>query len=48
MSKFPFFSQGQDISFYNYQEIHFFEEIQMAKKTHEKMLTIPSNKGNTN
>jgi hypothetical protein len=24
------------------------EEIQMAKKTHEKMLTISSNKGNAN
>jgi transcription initiation factor TFIIIB Brf1 subunit/transcription initiation factor TFIIB len=24
------------------------KEIQMAKKTHEKMLTISSNKGNTN
>jgi hypothetical protein len=24
------------------------EEIQMAKKTHEKMLTISSNKGNVN
>jgi hypothetical protein len=24
------------------------EEIQMAKKTHEKMLTIPSNNGNAN
>jgi hypothetical protein len=24
------------------------EEIQMAKKTHEKMLTIPSHKGNAN
>jgi hypothetical protein len=24
------------------------EEIQMAKKTHEKMLTIPAHKGNAN
>jgi hypothetical protein len=24
------------------------EEVQMAKKTHEKMLTIPGHKGNTN
>jgi hypothetical protein len=24
------------------------EEIQMAKKTHEKMLTIPGHKGNAN
>jgi hypothetical protein len=24
------------------------EEIQMAKKTHEKMLTIPGHKGNVN
>jgi hypothetical protein len=26
----------------------FSKEIQMAKKTHEKMLTISSNKGNAN